>query len=521
MNNKPHNLKTYNNSNQKFLIFISLYFLIWSLAPALISSSVPLDVSEGINWGHEWQWGYYKHPPFSSWVLYSFYKVFGHFGPYLLSQIFIILTLFIVYKLANKIYSNTQAWIGTILTLAIIYYSYSSLEFNHNIAQFPIWAGLSLLFYNSVTSNKYRDWILLGIVGGIGMLTKYSVAFLLIPMALYLLHPKQWALLKQPKPWVALALMLLIFSPHLMWLTQHDWLPFSYASGRSAESIEQNSIAAHFNWINFLLAQILAHFPFLVILLVSRKHLNFKGSVAKTDNIKANADLKLIGYIWLAPIFLLIILSLVFGIGLRDMWGMPMWSLSGLIFAAFIKPESLSLLATKIPKYVKFWLTFVTILTLTYLQFGHSIRDKPSRMDWPEQQLSFEAQKTWNQLSSCEWDSLSGDRWLTALIAMNAEKSEFKNTANWPSLMINGPAQHSPWMSTERLQQHGTLVIELEKNSDSKQKQLHRLPLLNTISDTTLMQYDGTWEINWPKATSAEPLKVTWQAYIPEHCFKK
>jgi hypothetical protein len=31
-------------------------------------ASLPLDVvSDGLSWGHEWQWGYYKHPPLPSW----------------------------------------------------------------------------------------------------------------------------------------------------------------------------------------------------------------------------------------------------------------------------------------------------------------------------------------------------------------------------------------------------------------------------------------------------------------------
>ena len=47
-----------------FFVFLCLYFITWSILPSLLASSVPLDVSEGINWGSEWQWGYYKHPPF-------------------------------------------------------------------------------------------------------------------------------------------------------------------------------------------------------------------------------------------------------------------------------------------------------------------------------------------------------------------------------------------------------------------------------------------------------------------------
>lgn len=82
--------------------------------------------------------------------------------------------------------------IGSLLTLGVVYYVYPSLEFNHNVAQFPIWAGLYLVFYLSLTRNRLSDWLLLGVLGGLGMLTKYSVIFLLLPMAIYLVLPKQY-----------------------------------------------------------------------------------------------------------------------------------------------------------------------------------------------------------------------------------------------------------------------------------------------------------------------------------------
>ena len=71
---------------RKFGLFLLVYFVIWSIAPAFLASSVPFDVSEGISWGSEWQWGYYKHPPFSSWVLYSFYQMFGQSAPIYLAN---------------------------------------------------------------------------------------------------------------------------------------------------------------------------------------------------------------------------------------------------------------------------------------------------------------------------------------------------------------------------------------------------------------------------------------------------
>lgn len=507
---------------QRFGLLLLVYFLIWSIAPVFLASSVPFDVSEGINWGSEWQWGYYKHPPFSSWVLYSFYKIFGHVGPYLLSQLYVILTLFLVYQLGKQIWSQAIALLGSVLTLAVVYYTYPSLEFNHNVAQFPIWAGLYLAFYQALTRNRLTDWLLLGVLGGLGMLTKYSVVFLLLPMALYLILPRQWPLLKQPQPWLAAFIMLAIFAPHLYWLVSHDWLPFGYASGRAHDVGEAaDNIKRHFSWLSFIVAQLVAHIPLLLILLFNRKRLlaisDYKHSLPKGAS--------LLWYLWLAPIGVLIILSLVFGIGLRDMWGMPMWALSGLLAASFITPASQKLTTIKITKALIIWLILATVLTVIYVGFGDKIRDKPSRMQWPEQALAAQAQATWQSLSNCPLDSVSGDRWLGALVAMNN---------GFPSQMISGPASHSPWMNTERLQQNGTLVIwqETGANTNSYKQDDIVLPLLEEVAVSTanqkknatnsnlLTKQQGQWRMAWRDTNITEPLAINWVAYIPSNCAK-
>ena len=498
-----------------FFVFLCLYFTAWSILPVFISSSVPLDVSEGINWGHEWQWGYYKHPPLSSWILYSFYKLFGHIGPYLLSQLYVLLTLVLIYQLGKKIWSPTTTLIGSALTLAVLYYTYPSLEFNHNVAQFPIWAGLYLAFYQSLTQNRLRDWILLGVLGGLGMLTKYTVIFLLIPMALYLVLPKQWPLLRQPKPWIAVFVMLTVFAPHLYWLITHDWLPLSYASGRSQEvDAGAYNIKRHFSWIGFITAQLVAHIPLLIILALNRKRLvcihEYKKSVPH--------DALLLWYMWLSPIAVLIVLSLIFGIGLRDMWGMPMWALSGLLAASFIAPTNELLTATKLRKAIIIWLSVATVLMIVYVGFGDKIRHKPSRMQWPEQALAIQAQTTWQSLSSCNLDSVSGEPWLGSLVAMNS---------GFPSQMISGPASHSPWMNTRRLQEHGTLVMWQESEEDIV------LPLLDDVSvikanelgsnhanKNTLVKQQGQWRIDWRDNKVKKPLLINWVAYVPSRCFQ-
>ena len=240
----------------RLLSWLALYFVLWTALPGWLSGSYPLDVVEGIYWGREWQWGYYKHPPLSSWLLYGFYAAFGRIGPYLLSQLSIVLSLWLVYRLGRQMMSRQRALLGSLLLLAVFYYTWPSLEFNHNIAQLPVWAGIIYAFYLAIHSRRLRYWLLFGLLAGAGMLVKYTVAVLLLVAVLYSLLAPQRRLWRTPGPWLALLLALLVFLPNLLWLWQHEWLPFTYAQARAAEA---ESSSGRLSALGFLATQLLNH----------------------------------------------------------------------------------------------------------------------------------------------------------------------------------------------------------------------------------------------------------------------
>lgn len=478
--------------------WLILYFVIWIVAPFILSASYPLDVPEGIYWGREWQWGYYKHPPFSSWVLYSFYYVFGHIGPYFLSQCTIVLSLWIAYLFGTELMSRQRAFIGALFLLAIFYYTWPSLEFNHNIAQMPVWLGLAYIFYLALKHNRLQYWLVLGLLAGIGMLIKYTVAVLLLSILIFSVLTHYRRIWLSFKPWLALVIAIAIFSPNLYWLMQHDWISITYASARSAEDANRNG---HFAALGYLATQLINHLPLLIILICTRTRLSFK----QPKKIMGQNDWFYLLWMGLFPTVMLVLVGLVFGVGLRDMWGMPMWGLSGLIVVAMI-PEQLwsQQKYTSLLKGISIWVAIVTLLMIIYISFGARIRHKPSRMDWPQTAMAHEADQQWQSLSSCQMDSITGSDWPVLLIASYSKFS--------PSVMISGKAVYSPWMSEQRLHQHGTLAIWLEGEQPN-------IPWLKSLAaDQNLTVKQGQWVIGWNKLPERQPLKIVWQAYIPNHC---
>lgn len=64
--------------------------------------------------------------------------------------------------------------------------------------------------------NRRRWWVLLGVAGGLGLLTKFSILFFALGVAVGLLVSRERRLLATPGPWLAVAIMLAIGSPTLV-----------------------------------------------------------------------------------------------------------------------------------------------------------------------------------------------------------------------------------------------------------------------------------------------------------------
>lgn len=478
------------------LLLLLAYFAAWSFLPQLISGSYPLDVVEGIFWGREWQMGYYKHPPLSSWVLYSAYALLGKSGPYLLSQLCIALTLWLVYRLGKRITDPARAALGSLLLLCVFYFNYPALEFNHNIAQLPVWAGLIYLLHKAVSEHKLRDWLLFGALAGLGMLVKYSVAVLLITAVLYSLLSAHRRLWLSKKPWLALLLALLIFAPHVYWLFSNDWLPFHYTQSRAAEASGAQRLSA----LTFLLTQAANHLPLMLVLLLTRT----KIARPHTDNVSPQ-NFRFLLALGIGPALLISLLGAGFGIVLRDMWGLPMWTLSALLVSTAIPAHTFPRQQSKLWRTWAIWLLLVSTLTMLYTGFGGQIRQKATRMDWPQQALAAHADQTWQTHSHCRLDTVASHYWLAGTVAAY---SQFQ-----PSVLIAGEAAYSPWISPAHLQQHG--VLAFWENDDHT-----ALPLIDKLPEQGLLVREGTWQSNWHKVPGKAPLVLQWRAYIPAHCIK-
>ena len=389
-----------------FYAFLIAHIIIWTLIPSLTNKNLPLDTIEALAWGSNLDWGFDKHPPMSAFIAEFFYKVFGSqdWAYYLLSQIFVITTFYIVFLISNEILRNKNLSIFSVLSLVGIYfYNFTTPEFNVNICQLPFWA-LTVLYSWKIYNNKklnLKDSILLGVFAVAGFLSKYLFIYLLISIFFLFAY---LILIKKDRKFdfkylISIEVFLILLVPHIIWLFQNDFKTILYAFDRTG--INQSGALDHFKFpILFLLKQVGILIPFILLVFLLIQKFKYK------FNFK---DKKLIFLIFinLMPLLLIFLTSLIFGSKIRTMWMTPFYLFMG-TFIIYVLQKQINFLKIK-----KFLVLFIALFLLSPLAYAYiSLSKDNKRTDYPGKEISQKVQKKWDNDFTGEINVVLGDEWV-------------------------------------------------------------------------------------------------------------
>ena len=389
-----------------FYAFLIAHIIIWTLIPSLTNKNLPLDTIEALAWGSNLDWGFDKHPPMSAFIAEFFYKVFGSqdWAYYLLSQIFVITTFYIVFLISNEILRNKNLSIFSVLSLVGIYfYNFTTPEFNVNICQLPFWA-LTVLYSWKIYNNKklnLKDSILLGVFAVAGFLSKYLFIYLLISIFFLFAY---LILIKKDRKFdfkylISIEVFLILLVPHIIWLFQNDFITILYAFDRTG--INQSGALDHFKFpILFLLKQVGILIPFILLVLLLIQKFKYK------FNFK---DKKLIFLIFInfMPLLLIFLTSLISGSKIRTMWMTPFYLFMG-TFIIYVLQKQINFLKIK-----KFLVLFIALFLLSPLAYAYiSLSKDNKRTDYPGKKISQKVQKKWDNDFTGEINVVLGDEWI-------------------------------------------------------------------------------------------------------------
>ena len=176
-------------------------------------------------------WGFVAYPPLTAFLGRIELSLFGtslagiRFFPALAQSI-----VFVVAGLmARRLGGGRAAMLVAALAVALAPVSLSASSLFMYVSFDYLWYVLAAYFVICrIETGDARWWLAIGAAVGLGMMTKYTMAFFAAGIVAGVVFTPLRADLRSKWLWIGVALSLLIFLRHLVWQARHDFVTFDF-----------------------------------------------------------------------------------------------------------------------------------------------------------------------------------------------------------------------------------------------------------------------------------------------------
>src|SRR5581483_5702924 len=319
-------------------VILLLHTAVWTALPAALYANLPLDLIEALVYGREWQLGYDKLPPLPWWLVEIAHRTAdADIAYYAVAQIAVLVAFALVFALARPLVGVIGALVAVLIIDGLHYFQYTAVKFNHDVIQLPFWALAGFAFVAALKRGGTARWLLLGIAFGGALWAKYFVVVLAAPYLLFVLFDRDARpALRTPGPWLAIALALVIASPHVVWLFDNHFAPLAYVDARSAPASHWWDYIWHPAF--FAAGQVFFMLPALAIaaMFVWPRPAENAPSPSPAEFGADAFDRRIATLLAFGPAAAMLALIAVSGRGAITMWGYPLWLFCGLWIVLFV-----------------------------------------------------------------------------------------------------------------------------------------------------------------------------------------
>jgi 4-amino-4-deoxy-L-arabinose transferase-like glycosyltransferase len=178
--------------------------------------------------GDHLAWGYVDQPPLIPFLIHVCRAILGdslrsiRFIPALASSLLVVQTAVLAREFGGRFFALLLSAITVVI--APQYLSDGSL-LTTNCLEPNLWMGCAYFAVLAIKRNDPRYWLWFGVVAGIGLQEKYSIAVFGFGMVIGLLLTAQRRVFLSPWMWLGGLAAFLIFLPNLLWNIHNHW-PF-------------------------------------------------------------------------------------------------------------------------------------------------------------------------------------------------------------------------------------------------------------------------------------------------------
>jgi hypothetical protein len=537
-----------NEKNQQIVKHAAKIFLliacIWFFSTIITRHAPEWDNMEELVWASSFEWGYQKHPPLPSWIIYPITMLTGKviWLPFALGYLSVFFSQLIVFNLYAKVCKQSNQTIPAYAPLVfiltgslIIYYTARGGDYNHNSVQLWSIAAMFNFYYSAWVQERHAEfetlkkktyyiyWILLGLLTGLALLSKYSAVVQISVLLGHFIFEKRYqnksALLGMI---VSILICLIIMSPHLFWLyeqTKQGLGPIFYARESLTESSTYGSKMVEL-LRGFFLIQILRVSPIIIsiyfIIKLSKKKNEFPTPI-ENGNLKstwwnrfAQKDQIFLILFALGPTIVAMLIGILFGQKIEAKWAVTFYLGIGILAAMFARDISVTSFLKKI-----LWTHCVFAIGYALLVGpGADYLGKQGRGNFPSKKLAEAIHLKWQENNEItrgqpiSW--IAGDTWIIGNIIINDPVSQGRNVKAW----IDASDLESPWLEPSDRKKPLLILMDYVPIPAGKWWRGGHPPSKKVLELFEKAPVKGVISIPWTSKKEAPPLQVEW-AILP------
>src|SRR3954453_4028420 len=213
---------------------LTAYCAAWSLYGALAKGSqdVHFDMGEMVAWSRDAGIGTVKHPPLGAWLVGAWFMFFPQqdWAYYVFAMVLATFALWVAWRVSEGYLDGEKRVAGLLLLTFIPFFNFHALKYNANTVLIPLWALVTWCFLRSYETRSITWAALAGAAAAAAMMGKYWSVFVLAGLGVAALaDPRRRQYFRSSAPWVTIAVGVILFAPHGIWVVGPDFAPFTYA----------------------------------------------------------------------------------------------------------------------------------------------------------------------------------------------------------------------------------------------------------------------------------------------------
>jgi 4-amino-4-deoxy-L-arabinose transferase-like glycosyltransferase len=308
------------------VLVLLAYVGLWTLYGVIAKGAQDIhpDMSEQFVLARELAFGYPKHPPLAMLIVRLWFAVFptADWAYYLLAMANAALALWIAWRLSARFLTDEKRVVGLALLTLVPFFNFHALKFNANTVLMPLWAAVTLFFLRSFETRRVLDAALAGVGAAAAMYGKYWSAALLLGLATAALaHPRRAEYFRSRAPWITVLAGGATLAPHLVWLVNNDFAPFSYAMFVNGKVSGLSALVGALGYLLGSLAYICV--PLVMVFMSARP----ARDALEDSAWPAEPERRLAAAAFWATLILPALIAPAPGIRLTSLWSMPAWTL--------------------------------------------------------------------------------------------------------------------------------------------------------------------------------------------------